>query len=45
MDKKTLEAFLRLYEKKSLRQAAAELYISPPRASAASFRPWRTSWT
>ena len=29
MDRKTLEAFLRLYEKKSLRAAAEELYISP----------------
>ena len=29
MDRKTLDAFLRLYEKKSLRPAAEELYISP----------------
>ena len=29
MDKKTLEAFVRLYEKKSLRRTAEELYISP----------------
>lgn len=29
MDTKLLDAFLKLYEKRSLRQAAAELYISP----------------
>ncbi len=29
MDAKTMECFIRLYQKKSLRQAAAELYISP----------------
>ena len=29
MDTKMLEAFVKLYEKRSLRQAAEQLYVSP----------------